>query len=475
VWIVWAGAKAGDSTTITPSLTPPSAPTFSRLKRSFTGPGEPAREGRELLIWACLVAAGLGVTALAVALSARVGSAGAPFTGRYRFKIEIGSFLAPATAITVLAAVRSGIADRLRWPILLLVAYAAAVWWAVSLALVDGGNGFASPIDSPKEYLRDVPAVGSHPGHFLHSFISAAPNYSVATRTHPPGPVLLLWLFGKLGIDRPETIGILLTLLACAYVPLLAVGVRSLCHETAARRLLPILVLAPYAVWLAVSMDAIVLLLAAGFVTLGVVGSEPGRRPFWALSCGLVLGGDAMLNYAVAWLGVSVIAVYFVRRRPLLNVITAVGALLPLGLARVYGFNWASGLSFAQHDFSVRVGPHRSWLLWALLDLVLLLIACGPAIIRAFRRLHLTPGWPFVVGAGLAVVFAILSGLSRGEVERSWLAFFPFLLIPAVAPQVRPPRSGALPGLDAGPVPFWPIAVGALGAIVVEAVLRTTW
>jgi methylthioxylose transferase len=422
-----------------------------------------------------LVAAGLGLTALAVALSARVGSAGAPFTGHYRFKIEIGSFLAPATAVTVLAAVRTGIADRLRWPVLLLVAYAAALWWALSLALVDGGNGFAGPIDSPREYLRDVPAVGSHPGHFLSTFITQAPHYSVATRTHPPGPVLLLWLLGKLGVHRPEVIGILLTVLACAYVPLLAVGVRSLCHETAARRLLPILVLAPYAVWLAVSMDAIVLLIAAAFVTLGVLGSEPRRTPLWAFGSGLLLGCDALLNYAVAWLGVSLIAVYFVRRRPLLNAITAIGALLPLGLARAYGFNWASGLSLAQHDFSVRVGPNRSWLLWAFLDLLLLLIACGPAIIRAMRRLHLTPGWPFVVGAGLAVIFAIVSGLSRGEVERSWLAFYPFLLIPAVAPAVRPPQGGAAPGLDAGPVPFWGIAVGAVGAIVVEAVLRTTW
>ena len=470
---VWAGSERGDAVTVTPATTPSAEPEPTRLMAPLTAPGEPARQARELLIWAGLVAVGLGITALAVALSARVGSAGAPFTGRYRFKIEIGSFLAPATAITVLAAVKSGIADRLRWPILLAVAYASAIWWAVSLALVDGGNGFASPIDSPNEYFRDVPSVGSHPGQFLHSFVAEAPHYSVATRTHPPGPVLLLWVVGKLGIHRPETIGILVTLLACAYVPVLAIGVRSLCHETAARRLLPILVLAPYAVWLAVSMDAIVLLLAAVFVTLGVVGSEPGRRPLWALGSGLVLGLDAMLNYAVVWLGVSVMAVYFVRRRPLLNVITAIGALLPLGVARLFGFSWAAGLSLAQHDFSVRVGPHRSWLLWALLDLVLLLIACGPAIIRAFLRLHLTPGWPFVVGAGLAVIFAILSGLSRGEVERSWLAFYPFLLIPAVAPAVRPPRGTV--GMDAGPVPYWPVAVGAVGAIVIEAVLRTTW
>ena len=219
-------------------------------------------------------------------------------------------------------------------------------------------------------------------------------------------------------------------------------------------------------------MDGIVLLLAAGFVTLGVVGSEPHRSPAWALGAGLVLGFDAMLNYAVAWLGVSVVAVYFVRRRPLLNVFTGAGALVPLLLFWIAGFAWTDGLSAAQADFSVRVGPQRSWLLWAFLDLLLLLIACGPPIIRALKRVHLTPGWPFVVGAGLAVIFAILSGLSRGEVERSWLAFYPFLLIPAVAPAVRPPKRG---GIDAGPILFWPVAVGAVGAIVIEAVLRTTW
>ncbi len=451
------------------------APLVTRSVAALRGPSEGARQVREVLTWAALVAAGLAITAIAVALSAKVGSPSAPFTGRFRFKLEIGTLLAPATAVTVLAAVRAGIADRLRWPVLLAVAYAAALWWAVSLALVDGGNGFASPIDSPNEYWHDVAAVGSHPGHFLDTFTQRAPGYSIATRTHPPGPVLLLWGLSKLGIHRPELIGVLLTVLACLYVPLIGVAVRSLCHETAARRLLPVLVLAPYAVWLAVSMDAIVLLLAAVFVTLGVHGSEPGRKPWWALASGLVLGCDAMLNYAVAWLGVSVVAVYFVRRRPLLNVFTGVGALIPLALAWIAGFSWSQGLRVAQHDFSVRVGPHRSWLLWALLDILLLLIACGPAIIRAVRRLHLTPGWPFVVGAGLAVAFAILSGLSRGEVERSWLAFYPFLLIPAVAPAVRPLAADADSDLTAGPVPYWPVAVGAAGAVVIEAVLRTTW
>jgi hypothetical protein len=418
-----------------------------------------------------LVAAGLALTAIAVAVDARVGSAGAPFTGRYRFKIEIGSLLAPAVAVTVLAAVRAGVLDRLRWRALLLAAYLASLWWSLALALVDGGNGLASPMTAGSEYLRDVPAVGSNPLHFVDTFVTNAPNLSVATRTHPPAPVLLLWVFDRIGIDRPETLGLIITALGCAYVPVTAIAVRSLCHETAARRFLPVLVLAPYAVWLAVSMDAITLLLAAGFVCLGVVGSEPGRRRWWSIGSGLLLGLAALFNYAVAWLGVSVIAAYFVRRRPLLNVFTGFSALVPLAIFRLWGFTWPSGLSAAQADFSDRVGPHRSWLLWAALDLLLLVIACGPAILRAVRRIRLTPGWPFLVGAGLAVVFAIGSGLSRGEVERAWLPFFPWLLVPAVAPARRPGPGEP----DAGPTPYLLIAAGAIGSIVIEAVLRTTW
>jgi hypothetical protein len=145
--------------------------------------------------------------------------------------------------------------------------------------------------------------------------------------------------------------------------------------------------------------------------------------------------------------------------------------LLPLAVFALGGFTWPNGLSAAQADFSLRVGPERSWALWAALDLLLLLIACGPAALRALRRVRTTPGWPFLVGAGLAVLFAVASGLSRGEVERSWLPFFPFLLVPAVAPARRPAAGEP----DAGPTPYVLVAVGAAGAILVEAVLRTTW
>ncbi len=432
---------------------------------------EPRTQIPDLLVWSALVLAGLALTVIAVAVGARVGSPGAPFTGAYRFKLEIGSLLAPAVAVTVLAAVRAGVLERLRWPVLLAASYVATVWWAISLALVDGGNGLASPVDSPQEYLHDVPAVGSDPSGFVAGFVAHSETYSIATRTHPPAPVLLLWLCHRLGIDQPEALGVLITLAGCAYLPLVAIAVRSLCHEPAARRLLPVLVLAPYAVWLAVSMDAVTLLLAAGAICCGVLASERDRSWGWAVACGLLLGTVALFNYAVVWLGVSVIAIYFVRRRPMLNVFTGATALLPLAVFAAWGFTWPAGLSAAQTDFSLRVGPERSWVLWGALDILLLLLACGPAVLRALRRLRLTPGWPFLAGAGLAVVFTIGSGLARGEVERAWLPFFPWLLVPAVAPWRRPQEGEP----DTGPTPYLLVAVGAASAVVIESVLRTTW
>lgn len=430
--------------------------------------------GQDAVTWGVLVGLGLALTAVAVRLHARLGTASAPFIGEYRIKVEVGSLLAPAVAVAVLTAVRAGVHERLRWRWLLAGGYVAALAWALALAFVDGGNGLASPVANPQEYLRDVPVVGTDPVAFLHGFTARTGDYAVATRQHPPGPVLLLWAVGHLGLTRPEALGLAITMIGCLSVPLIAVATGSLCGPATARRLLPVLALAPYAVWLAVSMDAITLTLCAAFVACGVLGSEPRRTPWWAAASGLVLGVAALFSYAVAWLAVSVILIYFVRRRPLLFPITGAAALVPLGLARAAGFVWPDGLTAAQADFSIRVGPHRSWLLWTLLDVLILLIASGPAIVAAARKVRRTPAWPFLAGAGLGVVFALGSGLARGEVERSWLPFFPWLLAAAVAPE-RDPGSVGSGRPDGAPTPVVLVGVGAAGAILVEAVLRTAW
>jgi hypothetical protein len=421
---------------------------------------------RDVALWLGVVTLGMLVTAIAVASDLKVGVPGAPFTGDYRFKVEIGTVLAPGVALAVVAASRSGRLERLPWTRLLLLAYVAALLWSLSLALVDGGNGLASPVTSPDEYLADVPAVGDDPVRFVDTFVDRAPDYSAATRTHPPGAVLLLWALGRAGWTRPLTLGVLITALGCLTVPFVAIAVRSLCGELASRRLLPALVLAPYAVWVAVSLDGVTAALCAMSIACGVLASEAGRTPRWAITAGVLLGIAALFSYAAGWLATIPLIVCFMRRRGTTIALMGTGALVPLGAARLMGFVWPDGLTAAQVDWSERIGPNRSWLVWAVLDLVMLAIACGPTLVPALRTMRVSPGWPFVAGAAVAVAFAVGSGLSRGEVERSWLPFFPWLLVPAVA---------AARGEDPPRIPPLLLAVGAAAAIVIESILRSTW
>jgi methylthioxylose transferase len=93
-------------------------------------------------------------------------------------------------------------------------------------------------------------------------------------------------------------------------------------------------------------------------------------------------------------------------------------------------------------------------------------------LVTAARKVRRTPGWPFVVGAALGVGFAVASGLTRGEAERAFLAFFPWLLVPSSAPDARPAERGES---ASAPVSVTLVALGAVSAIVVEAVLRSPW
>jgi hypothetical protein len=187
----------------------------------------------------------------------------------------------------------------------------------------------------------------------------------------------------------------------------------------------------------------------------------------WALASGVTLGLAALFSYAAPWLGLSVVCLYFARRRAFLNIATGLGALLPVLAAQLAGFSWIDGLSVARADFAARVEPHRSAVWWGGINVVVLLLAAGPPLVRSLRRMRNTPGWPFLVGAGVAVAFSILAGLARGGAEAAWLPFFPWLTVAAVAPR----RQAGTPP----PSPLLLVAVGALTAIVVEAVLATPW
>jgi hypothetical protein len=428
-------------------------------------------ERRDLLIWLWLTGIGLALTWVAVRGGAQLGTRSAPFLGSYRFAVGFASVLAPAVATAVLLAAHRGRFERGSFGSVLVLGWWASFTWALTLALVDGAAGLTRSLQSPDNYLTDVPRIGEDAIAYLSSFATSAADHSVAARGHPPGPVLLLWALHRLGLTDRLALGVLITALGALITPLVLSAVRGVCGEVAARRYAPVLILAPYAVWVAVSVDVLVAVLGTAMVVMGELASAQHRRGWragaWALGSGITLGLAALFAYAAPWLGLSVVCLYFARRRAFLNVATGLGALLPVLAAHLAGFTWTDGLAMARADYAARVEPYRSALWWGGISIVALLLAAGPPLMRSIRRLRNTPGWPFLAGAGVAVIFSVLAGLARGGAEVAWLPFFPWLTVAAVAPQVQ---AGEPP-----PSPLLLVGVGAFTAVLVEAVLATHW
>ncbi|NUO57943.1 MAG: hypothetical protein HOV71_23760 [Hamadaea sp.] len=416
-----------------------------------------------------LVTVGTAATWLAVRAGVALGTASAPFLGRYRVEIGPATVLAPLIALSVLTFAHRGWFHSARWGMLVIVSYCGLLLWSVGLAYVDGADGFTRALLSPDSYLTDVTAMGDHPWEYLRAYTATAAEKSIASRGHPPGPVMLLWALHRAGLTDHLLLGLAVTALGALVAPLVLSAVREVCGEAAARSYAPLLLLATWAVWLAVSIDALVGTLAAATVAAGVRATiRHGTRALaWSLASGIALGTAALFSYAAAWLGLTVVCLNFARRRAALNWAGGLGALLPVLAAWAAGFNWFDGLLSAHNDFTARVEPVRPALPWAAISLVALLLAAGPALVPGVRKLRNTPGWPFLAGAGAAVVFSVAAGLARGGVEHAWLAYFPWLTVAAVAPEQR---GGPIP-----PPPLLLAGVGALTAVVVEAVLATPW
>jgi hypothetical protein len=124
--------------------------------------------------------------------------------------------------------------------------------------------------------------------------------------------VLVFWALDRLGATGPGWAGALVIAVGSSAVAAVLVTVRALGDEAAARRALPFLVLAPFAVTVATSADAFFLGVGAwaaaalavalrrgSWVLLAAAGLLAGALPF--LSYGLLPYGAVLL--AVGWLG----------------------------------------------------------------------------------------------------------------------------------------------------------------------------
>lgn len=462
----------------------PSVVPVTRSPATATDPAPPSPPGSAGRVAGPVAVVLTGVAVLVVGLVGRHLAQGGTvlhLLGGYVLRATPDVVLTPRVLLPVAVGTAGvlwgpALANRLRWGVLLAGSAAASAAWAVSLALSSGWGRLAEPLDSPYEYPVDVDRVGSI-GDFLAGFTASVPAdapdaWSTHVSGHPPGALLAFVLLERAGLTGLGWAAALCIAGGALAVPAVLVAVRAVGGEAPARLVAPFAVLAPTALWVATSADALFAGVFAWGVALLALAARHGRTPRGdvpAAGAGLLLGLALHLSFGLTSLGLLALAVVVVHWRRLgpagvLRVlgVAAVGVAVVFGLFAVGGYSWFEGLSAAADR--VRSGPsyaNRPLAFFLFANLAAAAIAAGPAAVAglASLRRHALAVVPLAALAGMLV--SDVTGLVRGETERIWLPFTVWLLVAAAA-------------IPRGQRRFW-LAAGVVVAIAVEVTVRTEW
>jgi hypothetical protein len=386
---------------------------------------------------------------------------------------HVGPGTPVAVAVAVLVAGRGpALAHRLRWGALLAWGYGAAVAWTAALALVDGWQrGVVGRLTTSEEYLHDVPRVADVSEMvrtFADHILTDRPGFwTTHVGAHPPGAFLTFVWLDRLGLGGGGPAGMFVVLVGASAPIAVAVALRALGAEDVARRALPFGVLLPGAVWVGVSADGMFAgVLAWGVALLAVGATGRGRRAdVAALAGGVLLGWCLYLSYGLVLGGLPALAVLVATRGRRAGLLATAGVLAVVAAFTASGFWWFTGFERIQVIYAASIASTRpyGYFVWA--NLAAVLLATGPAVVAGIRRAaarpHVLPVGAVLLGcAGLAaILLADLSGMSKAEVERIWLPFAVWLVIPcALLPRAR----------------YWLLAQACL-ALAVNHLLLTVW
>ena len=402
-----------------------------------------------------------------VQLDERVKLGAAPLVGAWRWRPSLGTVL-PVVVGAIGVVLLPRVVARARFWIAVASTSLLATAFTLALAASDGWAHVLDPVIHPTEYwanLATLPPASTMLHHY--GTVDFLLNYSVHAKGHPPAFLLLLKAFASLGLGHPWVAGALSYIGVAVLPAAVMVTVRSVASATIARGSAPYLALAPYAVWMGTSADAFYTAVAATGVASLIVGLRSTsvlRRRLGALIGGLLLGFGLFLTYGfVPFLALPVVFAVASRvpRRALAEsaVIAAIGAAVVTVAFRLTGFWWFDGLRTTKQFYWWGTAHFRPWRYFLVGNLGVSLLAIGPVIWIAIASLRTKAVW-WIVGAGiLCIAIADLSQYSKGEVERIWLLFFPWL-IPA-AGALRPRRAR--------------LAVHAGVAVVLQTWLVSKW
>jgi methylthioxylose transferase len=396
----------------------------------------------------------------------------------------------PLAILSLLLGLRlQQLAAVLPWRRLLLAGWLLNLAWMCSLTLVDGvQQGWIDVLLDPNEYLHDLHRI-SDPWTFLSSFthfIAFGPGvdgdlvWTTHVAGHPPLTTLIFWLLARAGLGGGFWAGALCIVVASAASVALAVTVRELRAEAAARRILPFIALFPGAVWMAVSADGLFAGVAVSGLALVCRGAVR-RRIVPSLLGGLLLGIAVFLSYGLALFGLValVVVILTVRERGLRStavpwLIATAGFVAVAAVHLALGFNWVSGLMALRIRYYQGIASQRPFSYFVYADFAAWLVSCSPllliGVIRSMAVLSKGRAGPWTQDRTVALLalsgvipalIADFSAMSKAETERIWLSFG-VIAYSSLA-------------LLRGRMAMWALAMSAAWAVMVNHLLNTGW
>lgn len=349
---------------------------------------------------------------------------------------------------------------RLAWRPVLALTYAGATGWAVLLAISDGRRRLVTPISSQNDYLAALPTVGSDPIAWLGQFTELVPTLPTHPSAHPPLPVLLMWGLDRIGLGGPEWAAAACIGVGASSAVAVLITVRVLGGEDLARRAAPFLVLAPFALTVATSFDALFAGITAWAVAALAMAVER-RSMIVGFVAGVLLMSVLYLNYGLIVAGALAVAVVSLRWVPRVVLAAVAGGLVVITLFTAAGFWWFDGVAATQVVWSASRGGNRPYGYTVLGNLAVFAVMVGPATAAAAGRVRLR-ALVALGGAALVAVLALdVAGVTRGEVERIWLPLAPWAVVVTAALPARWVRPALL--------------AQVLVAVTVQLMLRLSW
>jgi hypothetical protein len=208
--------------------------------------------------------------------------------------------------------------------------------------------------------------------------------------------------------------------------------------------------------------------LAWGVALLAIGATTRGpRADICSLGAGLLLGYTLYLSYGLVLAGLLPVVVVALTRRVRPTLLAVLGVAVVVVAFTASGFWWLTGFKLTSLLYAQSIAKHRPYAYFLFADLAAFAFTIGPAVIAGLRRFAVAVRKPpvamaLLVGAAvIAVLAADLSGMSKAEVERIWLPFAVWLVLPCALLNPKHTR--------------WWLAGQAGFTLLVEHLLMSPW